>query len=279
MLTAAAIVVDGSPAASAMAELQAGGDSAEVISLFVPKAKRRRGWGKALLAALEEALARRGCRLVYIDFRSDWPGVDPLERILAIRDWSPARTTKVLFKTSTEKFKQLGWPTRSSPPEGYEIFPWIDLEEAERREIISSNQKAPWFPQELSPFQRHDVLEASNSLGLRFGGRVVGWVVTHRTAPDTIHTTALFVHPEHGRKGISEALLAESIRRRVESGIPYGTFAVDASNKPVLEFVRRRLEPYLVYRADLRRAVKDLSASRDDFTRSDPADGAVATVL
>ncbi len=98
----------------------------------------------------------------------------------------------------------------------------------------------------FNPFLEEDKLEPLNSLGLRYQNRVVGWVITHRIAPDTIRYTQMFVYPDTQPLSRSILLLAKAIQLQVEAKqATKGTFRVDMDNKPMVKFVYRRLAPYL----------------------------------
>ena len=101
-------------------------------------------------------------------------------------------------------------------------------------------------------------MEPLNSLGLRRDGAVVGWMATHRLRADLVQYTCLFVR-EGVARGRSIALLAEAVRRQVRAGVPLMAFMMDASNAAMHRFLERRLTPYVVSRADVRRAGKHLA--------------------
>ncbi len=89
-------------------------------------------------------------------------------------------------------------------------------------------------------------------------GKVVGWMINHRVASDTIRYSILFVAKEIQRSGKGMVLLAESIRLQLDSSVPYGKFAVQIQNQPMLHIVRRHLSPYLIGQTESRSAKKNL---------------------
>jgi hypothetical protein len=58
--------------------------------------------------------------------------------------------------------------------------------------------------------------------------------------------------------GLGLALLAAAIRPQVDSDVPYGIWQVEASNEPMLAFVRRYLQPYVMKQTERRVARKVL---------------------
>ena len=136
-------------------------------------------------------------------------------------------------------------------PNDYTIFPWHNLTATER-EVIKQQIKTDPLVARFNPFLEEDKLEPLNSLGLRYQDRVVGWVITHRIAPDTIRYTQMFVAPDTQPLSRSALLLAKAIQLQVEAKqATKGTFRVDLDNKPMVKFLHRRLAPYL---EDIRKA-------------------------
>ncbi|GBF80874.1 hypothetical protein [Aphanothece sacrum] len=71
------------------------------------------------------------------------------------------------------------------------------------------------------------------------------WVLTHRLAPDTIRYTTWEVAKPFQSRGRGISLLAEAIRRQINSDVPYLTGSVSHHYPRLLQFVGRHLIPYL----------------------------------
>jgi len=241
-----------------LAEERPGGAGAEVISLFVAPDCRRRGIGANLMASLDQDLARRGCKMLDLSYRSDWRGLEAIERLLKKSGWSAPQVPRLVCRTSTEKIAGAPWLRKYRLPDAYAVFPWVELTSEEKSDIKGRQEEEQWYPPVLTPFQEEERLEPANSLGLRYQGRIVGWMITHRTAPDTIQYTSLFVEKGLQRMGRAISLLAGSIIRQIERDVPYGIFMIDAENESMLRFARRRLGPYLISMAESRYSQKDL---------------------
>lgn len=246
----------------ALAEVLPAGDVARVLSLFVAPEHRRKGVGTSMLAHLEHALAREGCTHATLSYRSNWPSAPVLKRLLEKRGWPPAGARLLICKTSTERIAEAPWLDDVTLPKGFSVFPWTELrsEEEAAMQRRQREEDGGWYPRTLTPFQAEERLEPLNSLGLRRNGEVVGWMITHRTAPDTIQYTSLFLAPELQGQGYGLPLLAEAIRRQVAVAeeIPHGIFQVEVENEPMTRFLNRYLRPYMVSLADLRRSRKRL---------------------
>jgi GNAT superfamily N-acetyltransferase len=243
-LIAVAAERQGSLVAMVLAEWRPDGP-AQVISLFVQPEHRRRGLAAGMLARLERALAQGGVTAAELVFHDDWPAAPVLRHLLNKAGWLDPQARLLLCRTTTDRIAQAPWLRLRPLPAGFDVFPWLELRSAERAAILASQAARPWYPEVLSPFQEEARIEALNSLGLRYHGQVVGWMVTHRTAPDTIQYTSMFVRPPYQGLGRGIALAAQAIRLQVASDIPRGLFQVETGNQAMASFVQRRMRPYL----------------------------------
>lgn len=246
--------VDGDMVGFAIAELLPD-QTAELISLFVTPAYRQQGIGTRLVGLLDRLLQKQGCAEMRIRYQGTTLTAIALEPILQKLGWKPPATNFLLAQTTRAKIAAAPWLHRYSLPAEFDVFPWGELTAADQAVL----QQMP-FPQDLSPFTRDQRLESLNSLGLRYRGEVVGWVLTHRVAPDTIRYSTLYTTDRFRALGRGIALMAEAIRRQIASPIPYLKCAVAPHNAQMQQFVRRRLQPYLTQLGEARQASKSLAS-------------------
>ncbi|MBO9540561.1 GNAT family N-acetyltransferase [bacterium] len=217
-----------------------------VLSLYVTPQYRRRGLGKTLFGLLGDELRRRGCFEAKASFMDGTPSTPGVERILSHHDWSQPLERVWVCTGTRESIVSLPWLQDLPLPEAFEMFPWNALRDDERQALLEQEAVAPGYPAILSPFREEHLLEPLNSLGLRYRGQVVGWLITHRIAPDTIRYTSLFVREELQALGRAIPLVARAIRLQLEDGgANKGTFAVLVQNRAMANFIHRRLAPHL----------------------------------
>lgn len=221
--------------------------SADLLSLFVQPAYRNQGIGTRLVYQLQQELAE--CDRISVQYQATQIAQIALEPMLQKLGWQPPQPTLLLAKTTTAAIAQAPWLTRYPLPAALTMFPWLELTEADRAELQQLD-----IPPALSPLADADRLEPLNSLGLREGDRLIGWIVTHRVAPDTIRYSTLFVRPAFRAKGRGILLLAAAIERQIASAIAQGTFAIAPEDAAMLRFVRRHLQPYLTGMSEVRTA-------------------------
>jgi predicted GNAT family acetyltransferase len=220
--------------------------SAEILSWFVIPEHRGRGLGKTLLTTMEKELNQQGCSqasLVYVSNAT----TPSLEHILKQCNWSTPKLRMLVCSSSRDCIKDAPWlKLENALPSSYTIFPWVKLTVKERKIIQKKQAVSPWYPEILCPFQEEDNIEPVSSLGLRYKGEVVGWIINHRVAKDTVRYTKLFVRQELQKLGRAIPLLAKSIRLQLENmEVMKGVFTVIESNTTMVDFVYRRFTPYL----------------------------------
>jgi ribosomal protein S18 acetylase RimI-like enzyme len=101
--------------------------------------------------------------------------------------------------------------------------------------IFGENWDRPWRPPEITPkiFERKLVLLAEND------GEAVGYAFGELDPQGYAHVNIVYVVPEHRRRGVTRALLAEFASRAREEGIEHMTLDVATGNEVGREVWRR----------------------------------------
>jgi GNAT superfamily N-acetyltransferase len=246
------------PIGLALAEIQQDSKTANILSLFVNPRYRNLGIGTSLLTQLEETLSEKGCTKVEIVYMNGKPSTADLERLLQKLNWTPPQPRMLVCKSTIKKIAAAPWLYKYSLPPEFTLFPWFDLTPAQRQQIQQQQDQQQWYPEILSPFNDQSRQEPLNSLCLLYQKEVVGWMITHRIAPDTIRYTSLFIRQDLQKLGRAIPLLAEAIKRQVNSEILSGIWTVWLDNQPMVNFVKRRMAPYLISMTETKGAYKFL---------------------
>ncbi|MDH6061501.1 GNAT family N-acetyltransferase [Chrysosporum bergii ANA360D] len=221
---------------------------ARILSLFVVPDARRQGIGSELLTAMETELKQRGCEKIELIYLPN-PTTPYLNKILVKNSWNSPQTRLLTCLCTRESIKDLPLLKieRKMPPD-YQIFPWLEITADERKKIIANAENSPWNSLGLNPFVEEDIIEPIGSLGLRYKGEVVGWMVTHRVTPDTIRYTSLFVNENLQTlgRGIDLIIRAINLQRFHDKlkKLQQASFAVGMNNPKMVQFTERRLKPY-----------------------------------
>ncbi|UAJ72121.1 GNAT family N-acetyltransferase [Synechocystis sp. PCC 7339] len=223
---------------------------AEICSLFVIPEYRQRGIGTALLQSLENELIHRSCEKVSLGYL-DNPNQVFIEQMLASCHWEKSTKTALICYGNTKKIQNASLlrnfeKLSAKFPVEFSLFPWSNLTEVDVEAIKAKIDTDPLI-KKFNPFIESKKLESLNSLGLRYKNEIIGWIITHRIAPDTIRYTQMFVDPAFQPLSRSLIMLATAINIQVGAipEIPKATFRVDVDNTPMINFVQRRLAPHL----------------------------------
>ena len=255
-IVAVGVEVNSQPVGLAIASLVFHTDKAQIVSIYVLPEYRQQGIGGSLLHSLSRELQRRGCRQIELIYTAKVPTTVALEKLLTQQGWNMPQPRMLLCYSTTERLKKAPWLYSYRLPATFSIFPLVELTTQEYQTIQQRQARSPWYPENLSPFNSDLPVEPLNSLGLRYRGEIVGWMATHRIAPDTIRYTNLFVRQDLQKMGRAIPLLAEAIKLQLKSNISHCTCATEVSNKSMVKFVRRRLRPFLTQVRESRQSHK-----------------------
>lgn len=257
-----ALVGEQKPVGLALAEIIADGASANLLSIFVTQNYRNRGIGTALLTRLEAELGLRGCNNVKLIYTTSNPQATAFERVIQKRNWlSP--TPRHLVCKCDHRNLDAPWLDRDYRlPSSFTLFPWKEITTKERNLLHRQQQTEQWIPPELVPFRHEDNLETFNSFGLRYQNEVVGWILTHRLAPDTIRYTCAYIRPDLQKLAQIICLYQKSIKlHTTRLDIPHGIWTVPFRFKSHVRFILKRFGPYMDSIEESRESSKSLTGS------------------
>lgn len=254
-------VKDGNPVGLILAELSSDRKLAEVLSIFVTQTARQQGIGTALLGRLEQTLVEQDCTEMRLVYLSEKPSTLMLERLLEKYQWSAPQPRMLVGRSTIDRIVQAPWMAQSHLPASFTIFPWYELTDQERSDL-QQPQTADWIPPDLAPLAlEQEPIEPINSLGVRYQGTVVGWVITHRLNSETIRYTCSFIRADLQRRGRMIPLYVEAIRRQDQAGIRNGIWTVPLRHTGMFHFVQNRMAPYMTSISITQGATKSLTNS------------------
>ncbi len=236
--------VDGQAVGMAVAEVPTRSTGlAELLSLFVHAAHRRQGIAGGLVEAVEREVALRGFDTVQAVYTTGKPEIDAVERVFSRRGWHAPIPRTVTVRFSPAQALATPWFGRLKfPRDDYEIIAWTDVRQDEREALMQEQREQQWIPSGLEPW-RHDQqgFDEVSSVGLRYQGRLAGWVINHRVTADTVRFTCSWMRND--MRGLARILplYTESLRRLLDSGAcTTCMFITPVAYTGMVEFVRRR---------------------------------------
>lgn len=255
---AIAVSDSNNPIGLAIAAIQPNNKSAEILSIFVEPPYRCQGVGTDLLTRVEQELIFRGCTDVKLIYTCGQPTTQAFERLLQKCQWMPPQPRMLVCKSSRDKIMNAPWMQKTKLPDSYSIFPWAEITEAERLGLQKYQEIFPWIPITLIPFIHEENFEPLNSLGLRYHGELVGWMITHRLSPDTIRYACGFLRPDLQKMGRFIPLLANAIHIQAKANILNGIWIVSVQRNSMVNFVKKRMAPYLTSLKESKESYKSL---------------------
>jgi GNAT superfamily N-acetyltransferase len=227
-------MADGAMVALALAECLSDG-GAQLISLMVAPAWRRRGIGTGLLRRLQPFLRSEGIAQLEVRYAVTGLTGVAFEPILARLGWQAPQIDRWLFEGRSSQLAAIGWAERHSLQPPYGLVPWGQLSDRQRRAVAALGLQVLGPGPDLEELQPDPQL----SLALLHHGEPVGWLLVRRTGLESVRYDSFFVAPAHRGRGRALALLHGGFRRQHAAAIPT-TRAVIASDNAALERLLRR---------------------------------------
>ncbi|PEN13909.1 hypothetical protein CRI94_07585 [Longibacter salinarum] len=238
-------VVGKRPIGIAVAAIPSNASASTLHALSVLPAQRGQGVGTALLQRLEALIQTGGAEELQAEYRQSNSSRQALERVLEKSGWDAPRAKRKLYQGDRENIPKPFLETLAKRSlQAGELFSWSDLTTQEKQNLQGRLRPGAErsIPVPLSPFQLDATVDYDCSLGLRHEDRVVGWMITHRLAPEVLQYTCLYVEPDIRGPGVGLSLLAEAMRRQAErTDIPRFIWMIDAENTRMHRFVEGRL--------------------------------------
>lgn len=227
------------------------GEKANLLAVVVRPEYQNTGIATELVRLLEDAVRQQGG--VHLEaFYHENP---PLERVFAKRGWDAPHVFMMTVECQFEPFRASPiYQNLPALPDGYALFLWGALTAEDRSTIVDREaQPGGWFSASLtseysvSPFINEALLEPNCSVGLRYHGEVIGWMIVHRLNQDTMNFISLFLDPEHRRTSLGIALVVEAVRRCYEIySKTHPNMRTFWQYSPSNDVMRRMGEQYLV---------------------------------
>ncbi|UNK39980.1 GNAT family N-acetyltransferase (plasmid) [Shinella sp. H4-D48] len=183
-----------------------GTQEAELLSIAVAPAERRRGIALALVQAWSEEAARRGAFSMIARYSETNAGRAAFEPLAARAGWSaPAEDGLLVTGRAGAMAEAVGaWRAisgRLAQPHLYD-YATMNLSDADRT-AVSTCLLRPEANGMLGPLALTDRMAPAFSTLIRREGTVVGWVVASQPAERSIHYDEAFLDPVYWHSGIT----------------------------------------------------------------------------
>ncbi|MEM1250281.1 MAG: type 2 lanthipeptide synthetase LanM [Acidobacteriota bacterium] len=232
----------------------------ELLSVLVKEPYRKQGVGTRLVASVERIVCNNGFASIRAVYMTGKPAIPWVERILAGRGWSEPEGRMITVRFTPESLKPAPWLEKFSRPRThYEVFDWKDLEPEERETLQTSHAESPWIAEDLLPW-KHDEhgFDEATSVGMRYKGVVVGWVIAHRLEPTVLRYTCSYMRKDLSRMARILPLYCESFSRLEGEGIETAMYATPLRHQGMIRFANKWFKPWSVFFGETRGSEKQL---------------------
>ncbi len=224
-----------------------GRNSLDIQSLFVFEKYKDQHLQYQLVKQLEEEYIKKGGSLVQALYPNRSPFLEEWEQPFIKLGWN-GRSLSIIecYYENGDDFNPPWFEKNLLLPPNFEIFPWGELTSQDKSAILKAYEQRA-IPEDVYPFAGDGVFEPLNSLGLRYQGNLIGWLITRRLDADTICYYSIYVDFDFHHKGPIIVLLSRALRLQQKAGIKHALFRVNLVQLPNLKwyhFVKRRLAPY-----------------------------------
>jgi GNAT superfamily N-acetyltransferase len=240
-----AAFVDHRPVGLLLMKLSPKMKAAEICSLQVVEQYRGQTIGTQLIKFAVEQLKSVGLKFILITYPDRRPETSVIENFLKKNNFKGKALVLAEFMFDYSGFKPDWYLRKYQWPSLFEIFPWGELSYFEAMKIRHRYAQQA-LPSSVYPFQSDGFFEPLNSLGLRYKGELIGWVITERLSSDTINYGNLFIDYDFQKKGYAIHLLIDSLNIHYNNQIKWGIFKINIlqASAQWLKFIRCRLAPH-----------------------------------
>ena len=210
---------------------------------------RSRGIGTLLLGHAERTLTRANVSSLHTSWSETISGAAPFQAILTKSGWS--EPYKRMFTLRGDMNGDFGkgvremYPKYESSdclPRKYQLTHWFDMTDADRAFIKSKEGHPNWHEPRANPFRDEVTMESTNSLVLRKDGEIAGWLTVHRSAPDTLRYTDVFIRADLKRAGaVAISMVTHAFWLHLKEGTPKLTMGVEQGNEPLIRMYESRM--------------------------------------
>lgn len=181
-----------------LVEMKQADKSAKILSIFVKKSHRLKGYASKMMQFLENYLIMKDIGFLEITYTTTVEEVSPMDKLLGKMNWSPPFLRMALFEFECSSLLNAEWVERFATLDSeFEICGWHSVLSDEFEKLATEN----WIPSELHP-KRHLPLGLDNRksipnlcLAVRHKGNLVGWHITHELSNLTARFSVTYVKP------------------------------------------------------------------------------------
>lgn len=194
----------------AVAGMRNNNQAIQIHSLWVHTGHRNKGLGTRMLFTIEDIAKKNNIKVLDFMYHDDWENVNITENLFSNAGWAEPRFAQEVIILDNKTVLQQPWVQKALAmhDENVELFPWPQVSEKEKQEILSWQGQPNGYPPHLNPFRELKLKDTPISHGARVNGKIAGWCIVHWYSDDTVQCSSLFVKEEYRKYKLAERLTA-----------------------------------------------------------------------
>ena len=218
--------------------------------VYVSPRYRNKGVAAALLGELEKIVRQREGNKLIISYSTDNPFKMQIEALLTGKDFAVPKVLLSFFKFECAAALKLGWVRRYVCKEAleqrtarfgkYEIFRWAELKDKEKEYL--KKIKGRLYPDWFCPLNGEAKNDPLLSLGVRYEGELIGYLVTRRVGGDTLHIWRSYLKDQYRGSPVYVTLFSTLLHLQDRAGIRYLMSDIEDNNIRMLKFAIHAFE-------------------------------------
>lgn len=248
LVVGAGVLIDGHPQGIALASVHTKIHSADIHILTINNPYANKDTAANLLQQITKLITQKEGKQATFIYPKEDPFSHTLEKVFLENSWQGPYPLIIECLLKRADFKPDWLYKDVELSEGFEEFLFKNSTQKEQKDLIHRYEQMS-IPHYIFPFGREkNLIEYKNSLALRYKGHLIGWMITHRIAPDTIRYSALYIDEEFAYTGYWLKLLIDAlcIHKNFLENVTYGMLEINLNqiSKRWLKFIERRLFPH-----------------------------------
>lgn len=247
IFAAAALDENGNPVGLAISTYYRYNAFAQLLSLCASVEFCTEELYKQLFEKIREMLCSEKCAFITHTYSSIAPNAAKMENLFNLAGAGTPQLVMVRCHFDLQAFGPawLSHYLKNRLPEDLDIIPWKKLSSAEQKKLRDLQQQGS-FTASISPFYEERKRDANLSLVARYQGEIIGWIILHRTANDTIRFSTFYVDRDFRNSRVPAWLLAKAIVLAQQAKFSKATFEfnLEQVDRRWIDFVKKRLAPF-----------------------------------
>ncbi len=224
-------------------------DTVELTSIFTEKSHRNKSVARSIIKDSRIQLKKDAIKQIKIVYMDDKPYTKSLENMMNEFNFEDEIPRQSIIKLSIESFEEKAKFARKliGIPEDFSLGLWKDVKEKDIKKLNQDNEKNKWIPEQLYPlnFVKNNCEQYSTAI--YYKDELIGWMIMHLIAEDTIRFTCSYVKDEYQYLNFIIRVYQSIKEELIKNGINYISWTTPFVYKPMVNFNQKWMSKYCVY--------------------------------